>query len=365
MSRIAVDAMGGDRAPAEELAAVVAALGGPGGDRTRADAADLHIILAGDEARLRPGLAALGLPEHPRLRLHHASQTITMDDAAAAAVRGKKDSSLRVCFDLVASGAADAVVSAGNSGAMLAAALLVLGRLPHVSRPGIATTFPTLRGPCVLCDMGANVDVKPEVLAQFGVLGGVFAHVVHGRRRPRLGLLSNGTEASKGTALTRAASAILAELGRGEGALFDYGGYAGGREIFSGEVDVVATDGFTGNVVLKTVEGVAAAFMSLLGEALLSSPRAKVGGRLAAPALAGLKQKIDYTEIGGAPLLGVAGVVVICHGGSPARALESAIFQADRFVKGRLTERVATEVARHAAAIAATKPNGDEEQHAT
>src|SRR5262245_26446326 len=170
MSRIAVDAMGGDRAPQVELGAVVAAL-----RDDRADAAELEIVLVGDEARLRAGLAALGVPGHPRLSIRATSQVITMDDAPAAAVRGKKDSSMRVCFDLVKAGQADAVVSAGNSGAMLASGLFVLKRLAHVDRPGIVTTFPTLKGPCVLCDMGANVDVKPGVLAQLGILGSVYA----------------------------------------------------------------------------------------------------------------------------------------------------------------------------------------------
>jgi glycerol-3-phosphate acyltransferase PlsX len=344
VARIAVDAMGGDRAPDIELGAVVAAL-----RDERADAADLSIILCGDEARMRSGLAALGLAGHPRLRLHPTTQVITMDDAPAQAVRGKKDSSMRACFDLVKAGEADAVVSAGNSGAMLAAGLFVLKRLPHVDRPGIVTTFPTLSGPCVLCDMGANVDVKPEVLAQFGILGAVYAQVVHGRARPRVGLLANGEEEGKGTELTRAASALLRQLAAASGAGFDYDGYVEGRDIFSGRVDVVATDGFTGNIVLKTSEGAAGAVMALLKEAFLSSPRAKLAAILARPALRAIKRKIDYAETGGAPLLGVNGVVVICHGGSPVRALENAIFQADRFVKGRLPERVGAEIARHAA----------------
>jgi len=266
---------------------------------------------------------------------------------------------MRVCFDLVKSGQADAVVSAGNSGAMLASGLLVLKRLRHVDRPGIVTTFPTLKGPCVLGDMGANVDVKPEVLAQFGILGAVYAQVVHGRARPRVGLLANGEEESKGTELTRAASALLRQLAAAPGAAFDYVGYVEGRDIFSGKVDVVATDGFTGNVVLKTSEGAAGAVLELLKEAFLSSPRAKLAALLAAPALRALKRKLDYAETGGAPLLGVDGVVVICHGGSPERALQNAIFQADRFVKGRLTERVATEVARHAASFTSAEREDD------
>ena len=357
MSRIAVDAMGGDRAPQVELGAVVAAL-----RDERADAADLSIVLCGDESRLRAGLAALGMPGHARLTIRPTTQVITMDDAPAQAVRGKKDSSMRVCFDLVKSGEADAVVSAGNSGAMLASGLFVLKRLPHVDRPGIVTSFPTLRGPCVLCDMGANVDVKPDVLAQFGILGAVYAQVVHGRAKPRLGLLANGEEEGKGTELTRAASLILRQLADGPAEPFEYVGYVEGRDIFSGKIDVVATDGFTGNVVLKTSEGAAGAVMALVKEAFLSSPRAKLAAILAAPALRAIKAKIDYAETGGAPLLGVKGVVVICHGGSPERALQNAIFQADRFVKGRLTERVAAEVARHAASFSTRTSERSEQE---
>jgi glycerol-3-phosphate acyltransferase PlsX len=329
--------MGGDQAPQIELRAVHQAL-------TGARAGGLDIVLCGDEPRLRAGLADLGLAAHPRLRLHHATQVIGMDDAPSAAVRGKKDSSMRACFDLARAGEVDAVVSAGNSGAMLAAGTLLLGRLPGIDRPGIVTTFPTLRGPCVLCDMGANVDVKPETLAQFGLLGAVFAQVMHGRQRPRVGLLANGQEPSKGTELTRAASALLAERAAQPGAAFEYLGYVEGRDIFGGEIDVVATDGFTGNVVLKTAEGAAQVIMAMLKQALLSSRRSKLGALLAAPALRALKTRLDYAEVGGAPLLGVDGVVVICHGASSVRALESAIFAADRFVAGKLTERVAAAV---------------------
>jgi glycerol-3-phosphate acyltransferase PlsX len=345
MARIAVDAMGGDRAPEVELSAVAAAV-----RDARAQAADLTVHLVGDKARLEPGLERLGVAGHPRLVLHHASQAITMDDAPATAVRAKKDSSMRVAFDLVERGEADAVVSLGNSGAMLACGLFVLKRQDGVDRPGIVTTFPTLRGPCVLGDMGANVDVKPHTLAQFGVLGAVYAQVAHGRARPRVGLLANGEEESKGTELTRAASAILGEVAPKGG--FDYVGYVEGRDIFSGEIDVVATDGFTGNVVLKTSEGAAGAVMAMLKEAFLSSRRAKLAALLAAPALRALKRKIDYAETGGAPLLGVNGVVVIGHGSSQPLALESAIFQADRFFKERLTAKVGEAISRVASSMA-------------
>jgi phosphate acyltransferase len=359
MSRIAVDAMGGDQAPEIELQAVVSAV-----RDARAAAADLRVLLCGDEPRLADGLGRLGAAGHPRISLHHANSVVTMDDAPAQVVRGKKDSSMRLAFDLVKAGEADAAVSLGNSGAMLACGLFVLKRQEGVDRPGIVTTFPTLRGPCVLCDMGANVDVKPGTLAQFGLLGAVYAQVAHGRARPRVGLLANGEEESKGTELTRAASAILRRVADAPGSSFEYVGYVEGRDIFSGEIDVVATDGFTGNIVLKTSEGAAGAVMAMIKEAFLSSRRAKLAALLAAPALRALKRKIDYAETGGAPLLGVGGVTVICHGSSAPRALENAIYQADRFVKERLTEKVGETMARHAEAWAAAETESEPEKGA-
>lgn len=338
-SRIAVDAMGGDGAPATEIEAVKAVI-------NEAASSDLDIILVGDEARLRDQV-----PE--QVRIHHASQVITMDDAPGAAARTKRDASMRVCFDLVRSGEADAVVSAGNSGAMLACSLLVLKRLPGVERPGIVTSFPTLKGPCVLCDMGANVDVKPEVLAQFGVLGAVYAQLICGQKRPRVGLLSNGEEEHKGTELTRAAHRLLGRIAAAATDELEYLGYIEGRDIFSGEVDVVATDGFTGNVVLKTSEGAVHAVLSLLKNALLSSTRTKLAAVLAAPALKQLKRQIDYAEIGGAPLVGVDGVVVVCHGASPPSAIKNAIHAAARYVREGLPDKARTAIARHATLWAA------------
>ena len=332
MRRIALDAMGGDRAPEPELDAVSSVLAEGG----------VAVTLVGDEAQLRAGLARRGIADSPRLSIRHATQVVTMDDAPASPVRAKKDSSMRVCFDLVKSGEADAVVSAGNSGAMLACGLFVFKRLPGVLRPGIVTQFPTLKGPCVLCDMGANVDVEAKVLAQFASLGAIYSTVVVGTRRPRVGLLSNGEEAHKGTELTREAHQLLAA---DEGP-FEYVGYVEGRDIFAGEVDVVATDGFTGNVVLKTSEGVASAVVQLLKQAFASSVRSQLGALMARPALQSLRQKLDYEETGGAPLLGVDGLALVCHGRSGGRALANAIRGAARFAERELVEHVRREFAR-------------------
>jgi phosphate acyltransferase len=344
MRRIAFDAMGSDHAPAYELDAVAAVL--------REGRKDIGIILVGDEAKIGEGLGRRGVKSRSdHLTIRHASQVIRMDDPAAAAVKNKKDSSMRVCFDLVKSGQADAVVSAGHSGAMLACALLLWKRLPGVVRPGIIGTFPTLQGECVLCDVGANVEVTPQVLAQFGVLGAVYSRLMHGKLRPRVGLLSNGEEESKGTELTRGAHEILKQTGAPAG--FEYRGYVEGRDIFGGDLDVVATDGFTGNVVLKTAEGAAQAVVELLRAAFASSRRATVGGLLAGPALRKVKKKLDYAETGGAPLLGIDGLALVCHGRSSAQALRNAVLTATRLLDKGLVHKVAE-------AIEKARPKPDE-----
>jgi phosphate acyltransferase len=343
MRRIAVDAMGGDRAPEPELDAIAQIL---------ADGA-IKLTVVGDEPQIKAGLVRRGVVvTSPNLSIRHATQVVTMDDPPASPVRQKKDSSMRVCFDLVKAGEADAVVSAGNSGAMLACGLFVWKRLPGVARPGIVTQFPTLKGTCVLCDMGANVDVEAKVLAQFATLGALYSTVVVGKKRPRVGLLSNGEEAHKGTELTREAHAILSAH---EGP-FEYVGYVEGRDIFAGDVDVVATDGFTGNVVLKTSEGVASAMLQLLKQAFQSSPRAKLGALMARPALQSLRAQLDYEETGGAPLLGVDGLALVCHGRSGGRALANAIRGAARFAERELVEHVRREFARFQRDDAAETP---------
>jgi glycerol-3-phosphate acyltransferase PlsX len=258
--------------------------------------------------------------------VRHAPDVITMHDPPSMAVKQKKQSSMRVCFDLVKAGEADAVVSAGNSGAMMACGLFVLGRLPGVERPAIVTTFPTSAGECALLDMGANIDPKPAVLAQFAVLGSVYARLLHGKARPKVGLLSNGSEDHKGTPLTRDAHQLLVRAEPPDGGSFQYVGYVEGRDIFRGEVDVVVTDGFTGNVVLKSVEGAAEVFYDMVREEVSrSGPLAKLGAALIQSALRRLQRRTDYAEHGGAPLLGVDGVVIIGHGRSNARAIQSAL----------------------------------------
>ena len=325
--------MGGDDAPGPELDGALQAL--------REGYA--RVILVGDEARIRAGLASRGVELATfgdRLRVRHASEVITMDDHPAQAARAKKDSSMRVAFELVKSGEAHAVVSAGNSGAMMACGLFVLRRVPGLERPGVCTTFPTKKGVCALIDMGANIEVKPTTLAQFAVLGATYVRLLHEIPRPRVGLLSNGTEDTKGTELLREALAMLRSAASAEGATFDFRGYVEGRDIFGGELDVVVTDGFTGNVVLKTAEGAASVITKMLKEELMASPLRKLGALLLRGAFRSLARRLDYAEHGGAPLLGVEGNVVLCHGGSNAKAIKNGIWMAARLSGAGLVDAV-------------------------
>ena len=328
--------MGSDGGPEVEVAGAIEAL----------SASELHIVLVGDEARITPHLRANAEGVSDRLTVRHCTEVITMHDAPSIAVKKKKQSSMRLCFDMAKAGEVDAVVSAGNSGAMMACGLFVLGRLPGMDRPAIITTFPTINGQCALLDMGANVQPKPAVLAQFAVMGSVYARLQHKKPLPRVGLLSNGSEAHKGTSLTRDTHALLTAL-TSEAGGFHYVGYVEGRDIFRGEVDVVVTDGFTGNVLLKGCEGVVEAVFNMVrSEVMSSGPMVKLGALLMRPALRRLKRKTDYAETGGAPLLGVNSVAMICHGGSRAKAIKNAILQAEGFARSGLNEALMAEVDR-------------------
>lgn len=319
--RVVLDAMGSDRAPFPEVEGAL-----------RAASDGIEVTLVGDAARLKVA--------HSRIAVVNATEVVTMHDHPAQAFRQKPNSSMRIAVDRVANGEGDAVVSAGNSGAMLATAIFVLGRLPNVERPAIVTVLPTPSGPLVLCDAGANVEPKPSQLAQFGILAAAYDRVVHARPRPRLGLLANGSEPGKGTPLTREAHALLSAA---KGA-FQYVGYVEGSDLFRGVVDVVATDGFTGNVVLKTCEGIAEGLFGLVRQELEKTPLARLGSTLVAPALRGLAKRIDYAEIGGALLAGVTKPVVIAHGRSDATAIASAIKAAANFAREKLPDALASAI---------------------
>lgn len=328
---VAVDAMGSDRAPGPEVAGALRAV------RSQA----VRVTLVGDAPTLERELARAGATADDAIAIVHASEVVTMDDHPAQGFRRKPDSSLRVAVDHVADGRADAFVSAGNSGAAFAAALFIMGRLPNIERPAIVTVLPTPSGPLVLCDSGANVEPKASHLAQFGIIGAAYDRVVHGRERPRLGLLSNGTEAGKGTALTREANDLLAAASGN----FHYVGYVEGSDLFRGVVDVIATDGFTGNVVLKTCEGIAEGMFGLVRQELERTPLARLGSALVAPALHNVARRIDYTEIGGALLAGVTRPAVIAHGRSDANAICSAIRAASQFAERKLPDQLGAALA--------------------
>lgn len=306
--RIAVDAMGGDNAPAATVAGAVEAARRYG----------LHVILVGDREVLADHLAQHDIAGLP-VSVHHASQSVEMDESPASAFRRKKDSSMRVALELVKAGEANAVLSAGNSGAFMAKAMMVLRRLPGVERPAIATLMPSMDGHSLVLDVGANVDCQPLHLVQFAVMGEVYARYVMEIDNPRVGLLANGEESSKGTELTRAAHAMLDEMS------MNYLGYVEGRDIFSGDTDVVVTDGFTGNIALKASEGVAKAITDILRKEIQSTFLRKLGYLLVRGAFTALKKRVDYREVGGAPLLGINGVAIISHGSSDATAIVNAI----------------------------------------
>ncbi|WP_298269603.1 phosphate acyltransferase PlsX [Geobacter sp.] len=321
--RVAVDAMGGDNAPVIEVEGAVAAAREYG----------IPITLVGDTDRLRQELAKHNI-QGLDIAIQHASEVVGMHDAASDAVRRKKDSSIRVAYELVKGGAADAVVSAGNSGATMAAGMFVLKRIKGIDRPAIAQIFPTLRGKTLVLDVGGNVDCKPIHLVQFAIMGEVYARHVMGVERPKLGLLSNGEEDSKGNELTRETHSILKDIS------FNYHGYVEGRDIFNGMVDVVVCDGFVGNVVLKLSEGLAEAIGKMLKEEIVKSVVSKLGYFLVRKAFKNFKKKVDYAEYGGAPLLGINGVAMICHGGSNVKAIKNAIHFAHEYARKGVNQRL-------------------------
>ncbi|OEU75334.1 MAG: phosphate acyltransferase [Desulfuromonadales bacterium C00003093] len=324
VSKIAVDAMGGDNSPVAEIAGAVAACRQWG----------CEIILVGDTEKI-----AAELKKHRTdglgLRIHHASQVIGMEDSASDAVRKKKDSSIRVAFDLVKQGEADAVVSAGNSGAIMAAGMVVLRRVKGIDRPAIGTLMPNLKDQTMVLDMGANVECKPNNLYQFAVMGSLYIEHVLGKAKPRVGLLSNGSEEKKGNDLTREAHLLLKD------SHLNYIGYVEGGDVYNGSVDVVVCDGFVGNILLKVSEGLAVAVGTMLRREIQSRFWARVGYLLSRPAFKSFKKKINPAEYGGALLLGIAGTGVICHGSSDSVAISIAIRQASEFAKIRIEERLA------------------------
>lgn len=322
--KIAVDAMGGDFAPHAVVAGAVHA----------AKEYGVGIILVGIEQSIREELkkhlSAKSLP----IEIRNATQVVDMLDSPATVFRRKKDSSIRVANDLVKSGEAVAVISAGHTGAAMATSLFVLGSLEGVERPAIAVMMPTIKGTCIILDVGANVDCKPNHLFQFAIMGEVFAKYLLKNPNPRVGLLSIGEEATKGNELTREAFKLLTET------QLNFIGNVEGKDVMTGSADVIVCDGFIGNVVLKISESVAETIGIILRENIGENLIRKMGYMMMKPAFRALKRRVDYAEYGGAPLLGVDGISIISHGRSTERAIKNAIRVAMEFARSEVNKHI-------------------------
>ncbi len=328
--KIVVDGMGTDGAPASEVAGCVKAL---------KESPDLQILLVGEPSRLERELRKYSVPRG-RLEVVPASEAIAMDEKPADALRKKKDSSIRVAAMCVREGRAEAMISAGNTGAVAAAALMLIGRARGVRRPAIAAFFPSRKGYCIVVDVGANVTCKGVHLYQFALMGEVYSRCILGIPRPRLGLLSVGEETAKGFEAVFDANRMLAA------APVDYAGHVEGGDILRGKMDVVACDGFTGNALLKFAEAVPGIVFSGLRNEVKRDFIVRVGAWMARAGLRRLKKRWDYAEYGGAPLLGVKGGVIICHGKSSPKAIKNAVLVAEKFVRAGAMRQIEDMVGR-------------------
>jgi glycerol-3-phosphate acyltransferase PlsX len=324
--KIAVDAMGGDNAPEVVVQGAVQA----------ASELGIHVILVGDKELIAGALGSQASSDH--ISVHHCEEVVQMDESPLKAVRKKKDASIRVAFDLVKNGDANAVVSAGNSGATLAAGVLTLGRLKGVERPAIAGIFPGEKSHVVLIDMGANVDCRPAHLFQFGIMGHAFASSCLGMKNPKVGLLSIGEEDSKGNEQVRLTHELF------EQSRLNFKGNVEGRDIFSGDVQIIVCDGFVGNVALKLIEGMAEAMTNMLKAELKQSFLGRAAFLFGRREISRFKRELDYEEHGGAPLLGINGVGIICHGGSSVRAIRNAVRTAAMYVNNRVVQKMVEEL---------------------
>jgi glycerol-3-phosphate acyltransferase PlsX len=326
---IAVDALGGDYAPRQIVDGALAA----------SRHFDLGVLLVGPAAVVDRELAGRDDVDRDRVRIVDAADVVAMDDAPASALRRKPSATIRIAAELVAKGEAAALFSAGHTGATVIAAHNAFGMLPGVDRPALAVTIPTRRGSAVLLDVGASVECRPQHLLQFAVMGSVYARIGLGMQAPSVALLSVGEEATKGNELTRDAHRLL------KGAPLGFIGNVDARAVYSGAAEVIVCDGFTGNVVLKVSESLVEMVQHLMGEELSSTVTLRVGSLLTRRALRHFHRRVDYSEYGGAPLLGVAGVAIVGHGRSSGRAVRNAIAMAYRFASNRFIARVEQEIA--------------------
>lgn len=334
MTTIAIDAMGGDKAPGPEVEGAIRA----------ARELGHRIVLVGDRHEVQHALekhpGAKSLP----IEIVHADERITMEDHAAKAARTKKSSSMHLCARMAAEAKVDGFLSAGNTGACMAIAKMVLGKVPGVDRPALSGVFPSFKGsPVVVLDMGANVDCEPQMLAQFALMGEIYSRLVLKVKHPRVGILSIGEEEHKGNTLTRDATPLLKELG------LNFVGNVEGRDLFSGHADVIVCDGFVGNVALKVSEGLVDMIGKMLKESLTATVTRQIGAFLSRSAFADFKKRVDYSEIGGAPLMGVKGVCIICHGRSNANAIKNAVRIAADFASSNMNLRIEEELREFAA----------------
>ncbi|WHZ17768.1 MAG: Phosphate:acyl-ACP acyltransferase PlsX [Nitrospira sp.] len=339
--KIAVDAMGGDHGPAPVIEGAMQA----------AQELGVGVILVGKEDELAAACRKLHCTDQ-RITIHHAPQVVEMHESPAAVARKKRDSSIWVATELVKSGQADAVVSPGNTGASMVAAFFVLGLTKGVERPAIATMLPTLTGSAVMLDVGANVDCTARHLEQFALMGNEFAKHLYAKPNPRVGLLSIGEEDTKGNEVTKEAFKLL------KASPLNFIGNIEGREVYSGSADVVVCDGFIGNVALKISEGVAEVIKKLLMKEISGSWLGRLAYPLIASPLLNLKRKIDYAEFGGAPLLGVNGTTMICHGRSSAKAIKNAIRRAKGLAESRLDELIQRDIEESLARHQDERPEG-------
>lgn len=336
MTTIALDAMGGDHAPRAEVEGAILA----------ARELDVHIVLVGIEATVRQELNRHRYRSQT-IEVVNATEVVTMRDSPSQAFRRKKDSSLHVAAKLVRDGKADALVSAGNTGAVMTVARFVLGTLPSVDRPALAAAFPNMKERVsVILDVGANVDSKPAHIEQFAVMGEIYYRTIFGVRKPRVALLSIGEEEMKGNELTREAFNRLKQRP------LNFGGNVEGRDVFRGNVDVIVCDGFIGNIALKISEGLVEHIGGMLKKAIKSSLRSQLGYALSKKAFDDFRKRTDYSEYGGAPLLGVRGITIIGHGSSNANAIKNAIRVAAELNRSRVNEKIEQELSAISAATA-------------
>lgn len=325
--KIVLDAMGSDNAPMVEVEGAIQAVEEFGNE----------LILVGDEVRIKQEMVKRNFSSD-KIAIKHASEVIEMHDPAAISVRRKRDSSIVVGLDLIKKGTGDAFISAGNTGAVVCAATLSLRLLPGIERPGIAIVIPTLKGSSVIIDVGANITPKPIHLLQYGIMANAFAQYILGKSNPTVGLLNVGEEESKGTEFIKEAHTLLSE------SKLNFAGNIEGRDVYAGKVDIILCDGFVGNVILKISESIAETIMKSLKQEIKADFLATIGAVLSAGAFNELKKKMDYSESGGAPLLGVDGRCIISHGSSSAKAIKNAIRVAAEFVKQDVNKHIVEEL---------------------